>query len=242
LLQALKALYPEHAWDTTKFRAHGVPRGYWKDVQNQRQFMDRLGAKLGIQKSTDWYKVSYEDILKNGGAGVLSNNKSSLLNCTQDFYTTTYISLVLSTCYPEFSWVRYHYSKPHQAPGVATSKAQMMLRDMLSRLLKDHRVELNYSAEGWFYEKQKSKSISLDIYCPSLSLAFEYQGEPHYLDTPIYGSPRSRQVADKTKSEVSLQGQNVDHVIESYEINIIVINVWPTKETLITIILTIHLG
>jgi hypothetical protein len=120
------------------------------------------------------------------------------------FYRT-HFSLVLSTCYPEFSWIRYHYSKPHQAPGVATSKAQMMLRDMLSRLLKDHRVELNYSAEGWFYAKQKSKSISLDIYCPSLSLAFEYQGEPHYLDTPIYGSPRSRQVADKTKSEVSLQ-------------------------------------
>src|SRR5687767_4061560 len=57
---------------------HGQRRGEkndpnlcWNGKENQRQFMDQLGKKLGYTRMDDWYKLTKEDILHNGGSSLL---------------------------------------------------------------------------------------------------------------------------------------------------------------------------
>jgi hypothetical protein len=46
----------------------------------------------------------------------------------------------------------------------------------------------------------------VDVVIPDLALAFEYQGEPHFFDLPIYGSSRRRINVDKHKRVISKDG------------------------------------
>jgi hypothetical protein len=48
-------------------------------------------------------------------------------------------------------------------------------------------------------EMQDKLNTLLDIYVPSLQLAFEYQGEQHYRETSLYGSPEEQKERDLTK-------------------------------------------
>jgi hypothetical protein len=43
------------------------------------------------------------------------------------------------------------------------------------------------------------KYYEFDVFLPFLSLALEYQGETHYVQTNTFGSPEARQQADKKK-------------------------------------------
>jgi hypothetical protein len=43
--------------------------------------------------------------------------------------------------------------------------------------------------------------MELDIYLPSLSLAFEYQGEQHYHNNFLSGSPEALQLRDTEKKK-----------------------------------------
>jgi hypothetical protein len=63
---ALRVLYPEHqqAWKDYK------PSGYWRDIANQRAFLDQLARKLNVQKPEDWYNVMVKQVIQNGGSFV----------------------------------------------------------------------------------------------------------------------------------------------------------------------------
>jgi hypothetical protein len=42
-----------------------MPAGYWKDITNQRKFMDELAVKLGVSQPDDWYKIRFSVIAKS---------------------------------------------------------------------------------------------------------------------------------------------------------------------------------
>lgn len=65
-------------------RSVARPRNYWKDVENQRRFITEIGEKLGVKKIEDWYNVSRNDIMKQGGRALLMYHKDSFANalCT----------------------------------------------------------------------------------------------------------------------------------------------------------------
>jgi hypothetical protein len=106
----------------------------------------------------------------------------------------------LSVLYPQNEWQLYSFSRPHQAAiGSSTSKAQIELMKCVRKLFPNRVVESNFMHKGYTYPNS-SRPIEYDIFVPSLSLALEYQGEPHYFDIPVYGSPRSRQRADQSKA------------------------------------------
>jgi len=65
----LQEIYPEHKWILRKFGT--VPKGYWDSLENQRDFVEWLGIKLGFKMMEDWYKVNVKDIAGNGGGGLL---------------------------------------------------------------------------------------------------------------------------------------------------------------------------
>ena len=45
---ALNTIYPAHPWDVTKLK--NVRKGYWRDITNQRAFLDRLAKRMSILK------------------------------------------------------------------------------------------------------------------------------------------------------------------------------------------------
>jgi hypothetical protein len=87
----LKAMFPEHTWDLSKFKKR--PRNYWSSLENQRLFLEDLGEKLRIKKGDfeGWYKVSNRDLTDNGGGRLLRAHNSS-------------ISTLLAEVYPSHNW------------------------------------------------------------------------------------------------------------------------------------------
>jgi hypothetical protein len=55
LLTALRAIYPQHPWDETRFKV--LPKNYWKDAQHQKLKLESIAAELNIKELDDWYNV-----------------------------------------------------------------------------------------------------------------------------------------------------------------------------------------
>ena len=87
--KALMNIYPEHNWELEKSKQ--TPHNFWKDQENQKKFFNSLMIKLGYKCMDDWYKVTQEDIHKNGGRGPL------------DYYNNS-PSQALATVYPQHKW------------------------------------------------------------------------------------------------------------------------------------------
>jgi hypothetical protein len=59
------------------------PNGYWRDINNQRLFFEKLAHKLNIQNPADWLKVPRKTILAGGGSFIHRYYNSSI---TQGIY------------------------------------------------------------------------------------------------------------------------------------------------------------
>ena len=57
-------IYPEHEWGFRLVK----PPGYWKDINNQKEFWEWLTyQRLGFTSMDEWYNVNTQDVLSNGG-------------------------------------------------------------------------------------------------------------------------------------------------------------------------------
>jgi len=78
LATVLPKVYPKHYWEPWRLLTP-LPPNFWTSKQNQRQFMNRLGVKLGFHTAEHWYSLTARDIRENGGEGLLAVHKNSLL-------------------------------------------------------------------------------------------------------------------------------------------------------------------
>ena len=95
--QMLSALYPDEAWDSRRFTK--TFKNYWASMENQREYMDDLGRKLGF-KAGDmeaYYSLTRKDLLENGGGGILKQYKGSLPNIVMKALRSSYPVVV---CFP----------------------------------------------------------------------------------------------------------------------------------------------
>jgi len=175
--KALVKVYPELNWDPSKFLKS---RNYWLDLNNHQAFLEKLAKKLNITNLTDWYKATTNDVLANGGAPLLNYYQGSLTKA-------------LAAIYPDIPWKHYTYHRPHQG---RVSKGQLSVQGFVDQLLPSYFKEIN------FRHKDIPHRLELDVYIPDLCLAFEYQGEPHYL-TSVYGSHKHKQENDERKAGIT---------------------------------------
>jgi hypothetical protein len=92
LYSTLCTIYPEFQWDPLQFT--GTPKQFrtQKKIKQQREVMDKVAEKLGIQQQQDWYKHSAGDIYQC--------TKSNFIS---DEYNNS-IYRALQSIYPEFTW------------------------------------------------------------------------------------------------------------------------------------------
>ena len=57
-IELIKSVFPEYKWLPWRFKK--VPKGFWKDIKNQRDFMDWIGLQIGLKSMDDWYHVKIE--------------------------------------------------------------------------------------------------------------------------------------------------------------------------------------
>ncbi len=90
----------QQAWDASKARyasldhpewvlMRRLPSGFWKDVNNLKQYLKWLGKELGIKRPEDWYKVRHQDFKKNRGGGFLDQFEGSHIKALQTLFTIT---------------------------------------------------------------------------------------------------------------------------------------------------------
>ena len=48
-------LYPEFPWEASKFKK--TIGGYWKDINNQKKFLQKFSDDLHFSSWTDWYML-----------------------------------------------------------------------------------------------------------------------------------------------------------------------------------------
>jgi hypothetical protein len=76
-------------------------------------FFDELGKKLQIKTLDDWYKISTEDIVQNGGGRIFYYYGNSLIKGRR-LLNTLLTSLVLKAIYPEHQWKGYKFTSSSQ--------------------------------------------------------------------------------------------------------------------------------
>jgi hypothetical protein len=91
---------------------------------------------------------------------------------------------------------RWHFSAPHQGTNQRVSKRQIQLYDALREIFPTYAIRMNYS------KRAKHRVVELDIYLPDLKLAFEYQGEQHYMNVQVYNPVKVQQQRDAHKRQV----------------------------------------
>jgi hypothetical protein len=79
IIKTLYDIYPEYEWKPWKFRHFSVPHGYWDNLDNQKKYFNWLSNILGINKTSDWYSISRNDVISRGGATLLNKYGDSVI-------------------------------------------------------------------------------------------------------------------------------------------------------------------
>ena len=92
LKNMLTSLYPFYSWDfeDSKFNSKFE---YFKSIENQRQFMNKLYRKFGLKSLDDWVDITRKQITVNGGQSLIVN------------YYENDMRKLLKTIYPDHHWI-----------------------------------------------------------------------------------------------------------------------------------------
>jgi len=122
----LKGVFPSFPWNLSLFRK--TPQNYWASLENQRNFMDNMGRKLGIDPAKDndsmalWYRVKAATLTENGGIGILTYYKGSLFT-------------LFSKVYPNYEWNMWKFSSGTNIDFKSNSVALKELFDYMENAL-----------------------------------------------------------------------------------------------------------
>ncbi len=163
-------IYPEHKWSPWKFRH--TPRRAWNKEENVRSFLETLSKDFEIEKPDNWYRISKRSIIAKRGGQLLSQHGGLLP--------------LLAKYFPEHDWpsiyniiVMLYYLGQETRRIAGLSKVQFHLYAFIKKLFPDVESHMDFRHFDLLYAKSRA-IMQLDIFVPSLSLAFEYQGRQHF--------------------------------------------------------------
>ena len=137
------------------------PKGFWDNLNNIRNFLEFVKKEYKINMNLDWYRVSKTQIQDLGGSSLLQ--KYTLFD-------------LLNLVYPNENWDKKLFSNSDKR------SSQRWLFLQVQKLFPDHEI-----IEDYFHQEVTRISgypVQFDVFIPSKNIAFEYQGQQHYEDSP----------------------------------------------------------
>eukprot|EP01125_Pyxidicula_operculata_P008714 TRINITY_DN2898_c0_g1_i2.p1 TRINITY_DN2898_c0_g1~~TRINITY_DN2898_c0_g1_i2.p1 ORF type:complete len:500 (+),score=101.11 TRINITY_DN2898_c0_g1_i2:1710-3209(+) len=195
----LKDVYQDFNWKPWLFER--TPKNTWKSVEYLMLRVKELESILGIEKLDDWYRISSIDLSKIPGA----------LSMTRKFPGGLYG--ILSLTYPLHQWDR------QLMLDRGKKSSQRWLLTCLKKLFPNHKIYEDFAFDGYHDPLENIKTtetstspstsstllrtLEYDIWIPTLSLAFEYQGEQHYSTVIPWSTNADYTSRDKLKIKLS---------------------------------------
>lgn len=173
---ALQDIYPEHKFDLSKFTNR--PHGVWQDLDVLKGVIARFEKDLKISRWSDWYRISAKQLRSVGG---------------RYFASSSVLYEALSKVYPDIQWNLVLFETKSNKRSAQRWLFETV-KEVVSTLPGAHEVFEEAplpSSNG--VSPTRSSALFLDIFVPSLKLAFEYHGEHHYRDTMVFGLTKQYQ-------------------------------------------------
>lgn len=175
---------------------------YTEEQFNLAKSRDKLPHRC-VSCGKTFYKIKY-DIQKSLKQGSIHKTKYCSIDCMKNKK-----KLVCENCNKEFTRIPSQikrsnkhfcsqscsaiYSNSHKSFGATRSKLEKWIELQLTSLYP--KLEISYN-------KTNEIGAELDIYIPSLKLAFELNGIFHFL--PIFGEEKLTQVQKSDKNKIKL--------------------------------------
>jgi hypothetical protein len=176
----LKSAYPEFTWDEWHFKE--LQPLYWKDLHNQRAYLDWIAEQLGMERVEDWYHCSAQHVNAVGRHKIV-----------QDLYGNSLVK-ALTTVYPEFTWHVWKFSEKVPHSYWTHMQHQRLFFDWLAEQLDIRELDDWYQYSAVFIKEHVASNILNQYYKGSLQRALstiypEHSWQPwRYLQTP-QGAP-----------------------------------------------------
>ena len=122
LKKLLSNVYPHHHWQFDNMKIHSMIN-YFKSIENQRKFMDKLFIKFKLKSLDDWLFISRNKIILNGG-------KSLMLT-----YYSNNMKKLLQTIYPNHNWQFNQIMKIDSSDFFSSIENQKLFLDILFKKL-----------------------------------------------------------------------------------------------------------
>ncbi len=131
---------------------HAILYSCWAKISSEARCIDPNGCyrltMIYITEQTDWYRVSKQQVLKNGGGSFLSQFNGSLIRA-------------LRALYPGQRWKYWRFAVPHHVPkGKANySKTQYFLYQEIKKV--SHSSIFTYPSDFYWFSNRIQLSVSL---------------------------------------------------------------------------------
>lgn len=93
-----------------------VPKGFWFELENRRNYLLWLGHKLRFGRLHDWYRLTYEDMARRHGSGVAGV-----------YWRSSPVCAVME-CFPNYDWQEWFFIQVPRAFWQNQSNRRRYLR------------------------------------------------------------------------------------------------------------------
>ena len=144
------------------------PAEYWDNQENIDKFLLKIKEKYNLNTPDDWKRLSKNQIIKEGGSGLLTNKIYSKIKIKFENEDVISISKVLSG-------------------SVQKRSSQRWLFLQIKKLYPHEEI-----VEDYFHStisRISGANVQFDIFMIERNIAIEYHGQQHYEDIPSGFSP-----------------------------------------------------
>lgn len=159
------------------WRFDKVPKGFWEIDAHVKAYMQWLADKYNICHMDDWHSVGYEHLWSSRGF-TLAEKYGGLFP-------------LLAKVFPNHEWKADVWKKLGKGQAQIVKGIKELFPNVAEIQENYRHPELSFSGTN--------RAMELDIFVPSLMLAVEYQGEPHFDQHYLGGSPSLLQERDEQK-------------------------------------------